>query len=262
MKVLHIILAACLMQFSFATPTLASDVPTTTTINSLFASRYWGSIVGGIFYTGGAVNFTDITQSWGNNYAFVGMINPLDTLEYDFQGGTEYYAGIGRTWSIASDVRTFVKLNTLIMYDAISQIERLDDDIILFKVRADFFPGAAITPYFEHYQWVGVSSASPPVGWFERIGVTRTQPLGVSLFKRKLSAVIDLSVGYASAGLFGTSSGLAYYRGHLSLPIQVTKSFTVTPSIVGQLPGNQAEGAAFVDGEHPFFYNIALTWKF
>src|SRR5947209_1031504 len=62
-------------------PTKASPDRLRFTITDTVSTRYWGSIVGGIFYTGGPVNFTNLTitknDPWRSTYLLLGMINPL-----------------------------------------------------------------------------------------------------------------------------------------------------------------------------------------
>lgn len=255
-----------LMLASFAA--FAQEAKTTVTINSTFSSYYWGSIVGGIFYDG-PVNFTDVTllrenADGSSYYAFAGMINAMDTVRYDYEGSNEYYLGLGHISSRKTDSGyTWLTLNRMVMYDSISQIEKLDDDLIMFKIRGDFFPEWYISPYIEYYHWIKTGSDAPPVGWFGRAGITRNQPLGISIKGEPLKLGLDLSFGYAgNDGLFGSKDpGVAYYRGVVGLPIPLTKRWTLTPFLVAQLPGDQRKGSAFVDGDHPLFYNLKLTYK-
>ncbi len=238
------------------------------TLANTMASRYWGSIVGGIFYSGGGVNFTDFTSTlddkFGSTYVLLGMINPLDTLKYDHNGGTEYYGGIGRTlnlWKGGPRDIPLVKMNALIMYDAISEIERWNDDVIQEYLRLDFPRIPFAQPYVEGYHWEKSGSKSPPVGFFWRTGVHRDQPLGFSFLNSPMELGIDLSAGY-SGGVFGTSSGLAYWRAILSTKIRLSKKLDLIPSVVGQLPGRgQESDRSFVDHSR-VFYNLSLRWKF
>ncbi len=237
-------------------------------LNTTFASRYWGSIVGGIFYAGGAVNFTTLTFSkdsaHGNTYVYGGMINPLDTTKYDYKGGTEYYLAVGHTfslWESGPDNLPLIKVNVMVLYDAISKISNWSDDVIEELVRVDFPRVPVAQPYVEYYHWDTSGNDSPDTGSFGRVGIKRQQPLGFSLFGSPVSLGIDLSAGYCG-GTFGTSKGLAYYRAVISSEIKVNKNLKILPSIVGQLPGDGQEvGRAFVDRPR-LFYNLGLQWDF
>ncbi|MBC7981495.1 hypothetical protein H7X65_00275 [Candidatus Parcubacteria bacterium] len=236
-------------------------------IDNTIASRYWGSIVGGIFYPGGAVNFTDFTvtkeDSLGSMYFLIGMINPLDTFEYDDQGGTEYYLGLGHSFDLWKDGNgpPLVGLDVFVLYDAISPIEEMDDDVIETRLRLDFPRVPFAQPYIEYYNWQASGNDAPPVGSFIRVGTQRQQPLGISFQQSELKLKIDASLGFAGEGLFGTDGGLSYYRLVLSLPVKISEHFSVTPAIIGQLPGNQDPDAAFVDRPR-LFYNLTLSWEF
>ncbi len=236
-------------------------------LSDTIASRYWGSIVGGIFYSGGPVNFTDfkftVNDPVGTSFIFVGMINPLDTLKYDYNGGTEYYAGVGKTFDIAKggpNNLPLIRLTTICMFDSIHEIERIDDDVIQQYLRIDLPRIPVIQPYAEGYNWIKSGDRSPPVGYFARAGIHRQQPLGFSLRKSPMELGLDLSVGYSGPGLFGTSEGLAYYRAVVSTAFQISKNFKIVPAIIGQLPGGgQDKSAAFVDRPR-LFYNLTLQW--
>ncbi len=238
------------------------------TLASKFSSRYWGSIVGGVFYTGGAVNFTDLTVSKdnpnGNTYLVAGMINPLDTWKYDHEGGTEYYFAVGKTfnlWKGGPKNQPLVKIEAMLLYDAISRIKELDDDVIEQFVRIDLPRVPVVQPYVEGYHWTKTGDDSPQVGFFGRAGLHRQQPLGVKLFGSPLELSMDVSAGYCW-GTFGTSRGLAYYRGVLGTEIRLNKRLSVTPFVVGQLPGGgQEDGRDFVP-ETAVYYNVLVKYAF
>jgi hypothetical protein len=237
------------------------------TLSDTIASRYWGSIVGGIFYTGGPVNFTTLNFSlddkWGSTYTFVGMINPLDTLKYDYHGGTEYFLAVGRTielWKGGSKNLPLLKLNGMVLYDAVSRIDHWNDDVVQQYLRLDVPRVPIAQPYLECYNWIQSGHKSPPVSWFARAGIHRQQPMGVTFQKSEMELGIDLSAGYSGDGLFGTSEGLAYYRAVISTEFKVNKHLSIVPSIVGQLPGDQ-KPKAFVDRAR-LFYNLTLSWAF
>lgn len=233
------------------------------------ASRYWGSIVGGIFYSGGPVNFTDfkltLDDSFGKTYVFVGMINPLDTLKYDHNGGTEYYAAIGKTvdlWKGGPDNLPLVRLNAMVLYDAISEIERVDDDVVQQYLRVELTRIPFAQPYVEGYNWFKTGNKAPSTGYFLRAGIHRQQPLGFSFRGSEMKLGIDVSAGGGSEGLFGTSAGLAYYRAVLSMAFKINDHWKVTPAIIGQLPGRgQDENRAFVDHSR-LFYNLTVQFDF
>jgi len=255
----------------------SEDVPTTKSpsfledldfrIDDTIASRYWGSIVGGIFYTGGAVNFTDFTitkhSEFGTSSMLIGMINPLDTLEYDDEGGTEYYFGIGHSFDLweGSNGDPLVNVDLFAMYDALSDIGQFDDDVIQGRLRLTLLQFPIITPYVEFYNWEKSGSDSPAVGWFARAGARKQFPLGFQFNGEEVKLNTDVSIGYSDAGLFGTSSGLAYYRGVIGTQLKLNDSLTLSPSIIGQLPGNQDDGKAFVDKPR-VFCNLQITLKF
>ncbi len=238
------------------------------TIMDTIASRYWGSIVGGIFYSGGPVNFTDfkltLDDPVGTTYAFVGMINPLDTVKYDYQGGTEYYAAIGKTidlWRGGSHNLPLASVNLMVLYDAISKINRGDDDVVQQYARIELPRVPFILPYAEGYHWFKTGTKAPPVGYFVRTGVHRQQPLGLTFQKSEMELGIDLSAGWSSEELFGTSEGLAYHRAVISTVFKFNDHFKIIPSIVGQLPGQQDKNRAFVDRPR-LFYNLTLQYDF
>ena len=232
------------------------------------ASRYWGTIVGGIFYSG-PVNFTDfkisIDDKIGTTYGFVGMINPLDTIRYDYHGGTEYYSGVGKTidlWNGGLDNSPLVRLNGMVMYDSVSHIDRLSDDLVQEYFRIELPRVPWVTPHAEYYHWKKVGKYSPPVGYFLRVGFSRPQPLGFQAFGQDIALDVDTSAGYSGPGLFGRTEGLAYGRMVVSSDIQVSKHFKLVPSICGQLSGGgQKAGQAFVDHSR-LFYNLTLRWDF
>lgn len=255
----------------------SEDVPTTNSpsflldldfqLDNTIASRYWGSIVGGIFYTGGAVNFTDLTitkeSEFGRSYLLIGMINPLDTFEYDDEGGTEYYLGIGHSFDLweGSNGEPLLNVDLFMMYDALSDIGQFNDDVIQGRVRLTLPQFPIMIPYVEFYNWEKSGSDSPEVDWFARAGARRQFPLGFQFNGEEVKLSTDISIGYSDAGLFGTSSGLAYYRAIIGTQLRLNDSLTLSPSIIGQLPGNQDEGKAFVDKSR-VFYNLTLSWKF
>jgi hypothetical protein len=238
------------------------------TINNTIASRYWGSTVGGIFYSGGPVNFTDLITTkddkWGSTYLLVGMVNPLDTLKWDHNGGTEYYAGIGRTlslWKGGDKNLPLLNVNALVMYDAISRIKQFDNDVIQQKLRLDLPRVPVFQPYVEGYHWFPSGDNSPPTGFFGRLGIHRQQPLGFTFRKSEMELGVDLSTGYSDS-IFGASSGLAYYRMVLSTEFKISEHFRIAPSIIGQLPGGgQERGRAFVDRSR-VFYNLSIRYDF
>ncbi len=233
------------------------------------ASRYWGSIVGGIFYSGGPVNFTDfkltLDDRIGTTYAFVGMINPLDTFKYDYNGGTEYYAAIGKTidlWRGGAKGLPLVRLDAMVLYDSISKISRLDDDVFQQYLKLEL-PSIPFTqPYIQGYNWFKTGDRAPGVGYFIRAGTHRQQPLGFSFRGTPVELGMNVSAGWSSEGLFGTSSGLAYYRGVLSTVFVWNKHLKFIPAIIGQLPGGgQEDNRKFVDHSR-VFYNLTLQYDF
>ncbi len=240
------------------------------TFENTVASRYWGSIVGGIFYQGGPVCFSNFTltqtDALGSTYLLAGMITPLDTLKWDNQeqsGGNEYYIGIGRTFDFGKEKPSdlaLVRLNIFVMYDAISPIKELGNDLFQEFIRLDFPRVPFFQPYVEGYHWDKVGHQSPQIGTFGRAGIHRQQPLGFSLFDFPMELGIDLSVGYAITDIFGTSEGLAYYRAVLSTEIKVSEHLSIIPAVIGQWPGSQADGEAFVN-HREIFFNITLRWQ-
>lgn len=189
----------------------------------------------------------------------------MDTLKYDHLGGTEYYAAIGRTlnlWKGGDNDLPLVKLNFMLLYDSISQIERLNDDLWEQFVRIDLPRVPFVQPFAEFYHWNAQGRNSPPTGCFIKTGIHRQQPLGFKFHDKPVELSIDLLAGWSSEGLFGNSSGLAYYRVILSSEFQVTKNMKFIPSIVGQLPGGrQDDDRRFVDRPR-LFYNVTLKWEF
>ncbi len=250
-----------------ATPGIFTN-PRYSIINTI-ASRYWGSIVGGIFYSGGSVNFTDfsltVDDPLGTTYTFVGMINPLDTFRYDYNGGTEYYAAVGKTldmWKGGAHDFPAVRLDLMVLYDAISQIDRLDDDVVQQYVKIELPRIPIAQPYVQGYHWFKTGDRAPEGGFFGRAGIHRQQPLGFSFRKTPIELGIDLSSGWSSEGLFGTSRGLAYHRAILSTVFTWNKHFKIIPAIIGQLPGRgQDENRKFVDHSR-LFYNLTLRYDF
>ncbi len=240
------------------------------TLDNTFASRYWGSIVGGIFYGGRFVCFTNLTlsldDSYGSTYVLAGMINPLDTWQWDNRrkpGGTEYYFGIGRTFDLwkGLDGMPLVKINSLIMLDSISPITELRNDLVEEYFRASFPRVPLVEPYVEVYHWDPVGTKSPQTGFFLRAGIHRQQPLGFKLFGTPMELGMDLSIGDAATSIFGTSSGIAYYRGILSTEVRLNEHISIIPAVIGQIPGNQDIGHAFVKNPEAFF-NLTVSYKF
>ena len=155
-----------------------------------------------------------------------------------------------------------MKLDLLALYDAISEIEKLDDDVIEFRFRIDLPRTPVIQPYTELYRWEKTGSDAPPIGWFTRAGIVRQQPLGLFLNGKELKLCVDLSIGHSSDGLFGKGEGLAYYRAIISTDIPINDQLTISPSIVGQLPGKgQPSDRSFVDHSR-VFYNLSFKYVF
>lgn len=233
-------------------------------LNNTICSRYWGSIVGGIFYPGGAVNFTTLTASTDYGYAYIGMINPLDTLQYDKNGGTEYYTGLGKGFNLLenNDGSPMLKLDVGAMYDAVSQIEDFDDDVVSLTMRLDA-PNKWVTPYSQVWRWIPSGEDSPDTGYFVRSGLMRSQPTGIMFNGENVPLNLELAFGYSGEGLFGRGEGIAYYRGILGTTLKVTENLSVSPFVVGQLKGDQDEsaGKAFVTTDR-VFWNLSANLKF
>jgi hypothetical protein len=152
-----------------------------------------------------------------------------------------------------------VDVNLMALYDAVSQIEVWNDDVFQQYLSLSFPQTPVATPYLEFYNWENTGSKSPPIGWFFRTGFRHSMPTGLELRGEEIKVSTDLSIGYSGPDLFGTSEGLAYYRAIIGTTIPLSNGWTMSPSVIGQLPGNQK--VPFVEEQRLFFnLNFSKAW--
>jgi hypothetical protein len=227
--------------------------------NHVSMSKYYGSIVGGIFYDG-PMSFTDIIatrkDASGSTYIDLSLGQKLDSLSFDKDGGNEYDLSVGRTFTLGS-ADFPVAIDYRLTYLAVHHLRAMKDDVVSNALRVDLPKVRFAQPYLVIYRFdkVGPTSGS---GWFAYGGFQRSDQIGAFAGK-PLILGLEYRLGY-SGTVFGTKPGLAYHRLSVSLTAELAGGWKVTPSLVGQTSGNgQPRGYAFEESARLFA--TVNVWK-
>ena len=214
--------------------------------STIVMSRYYGSIVGGIFYPG-TMSFTDFAarknDADGSTGFDLSLGQKLDRSSYNRDSGNEYDFTVDRMETFGS-ADFPVKIDLGVCYLAVHDLRQIKDDFLSPYVRLDLPKVRFIQPYVTVYRFDRVGNSPEDSGWFFYGGFIRSQPLGISLHGVPLSLTLDYRLGY-SEKLFGTEPGLSYERVGISLPLAVARSWTITPTVIEQFKGDQPSGRAF-----------------
>ncbi len=213
-------------------------------MSTLLMSEYYGTIFGGIFYNG-PMSFTDFVASHQDSAGFLSFDlsvgQKLDRLNrYNADGGNEYDFTVDHTltlgskpWQVLADVG--------VCYLAVYDLGKIKDDVFEEFVLLKFplLPNAAgnplVVPYAEAFHYNDCVDGFHNRGWWTYGGLYRDQSLGCKLFGNELKLNVDFRVG-ASAGAYGSKTGIEYYRIAFALPISKGK-WTISPSLILQMPG-------------------------
>ena len=143
-------------------------------------------------------------------------------------------------------------------YLAFKNLGRSNNDLWIAEAEMSYTKYSYFMPYFcvRHFGTIGEKSAG--AGWIGWVGARGSYPTGMSHLKLNL----DLSLSY-SDGALGRTPGADYARAVISLPIQVSESWTLTPSVLLQAPlGNQASHKVCYTKENEVVGSVALRYKF
>lgn len=262
MKLQHLVISLiCIASSAFGA---GSSVVTTTSpweysASTLVMSKYYGTIVGGIFYDG-PMSFTDLVatrkDASGSTRFDLSIGQKLDRLSsYNKDGGNEYDVILGRTQKFGSSETPIFVVDASVTYLALTDMKAAKDDVFSSAIRIDAPQVEMVQPYVVVTRFDFVGDVGDP-GTFVYAGLMRNQPVGAS------TLTIDYRIGYSLNGLFGADRGLAYHRLSLSLPIDLGDGWTVIPSVIGQIKGNgQRPGHAFVDRAR-LFATLAIAKSF
>lgn len=226
----------------------------------LLTSEYYGSIFGGIFYPG-PMSWTDLVASRKDKVGALtfdlSIGQKLDRInQFNRDGGNEYDFTVDHSFSLGSKPWQVLG-DAGVCYLALHDLGRIKDDCLEEFVRLDFPVGndktgsPIIQPYMEAFHFHDVGDGLHNEGWWTYGGAFRNQPLGCKVFDNELKLNIDFRVG-ASAGAYGSKTGIEYYRIAFTLPFAKGK-WTVAPSLIFQTPGSSGRPYVHNNEDHVFY---------
>jgi hypothetical protein len=241
---------------------LENEDPWETTLSTTLMTRYYGTIVGGIFYSG-PMSFTTLGTAredllGSTRFAFT-VGRKLDSFRHDSRdGGHENGISFNRRLSKSSFP---VNVDIGFVYQMLGRLNRSADDVLQSYAKVAFTRVPGIEPYVQFCQFNRVGQSSIDPGWFLYGGFIRSQDTGIKLGeKKKLIAMFDFRTGY-SDNVFGAERGWAYHRLSVSLPFQFDK-WDIIPCVVGQIPaGGQSHDRAFAR-ENRAFGELTVARRF
>lgn len=218
------------------------------------SSKYWGSIVGGVFYDG-PVLWSDLSISLpdkaGVTSVGLWVCRPLDSLRYNKNFGDEYDAYVSQSYKVGKDL----VLSGTVSYQAIYDLANFADDLVLLAVRVDAPSVPFAQPYICFNEFVGWSDSASLSGWFIYGGLQREQKLWGW---KSASLHLDYRIGY-SGGALGSNLGFEYQRLQASVPIKLGRNLVVSPSVIGQAPLESNRTFAL---KAQLFFMLSAKWSF
>ncbi len=234
-------------------------------LSSMVLSKYYGSIVGGIFYNRPLV-FNDLmisrSDKAGSTYVDLWMSRPVTNLDWNRNGGDEYDFVLGRTLDLGKkkvDGQPTVRLDIAGTYLAVHPLTRFNGHVFTVATRADFPQVPVVQPYAMWYHFGKVGQNSPPAGEFFYGGLLRNQPTRLLIGDRKVAIDLDYRFGY-SGGALGADWGPAYNRLYVGLNLPVSKRVTVKPTVIGQVPFTRRDPLGILGDRPRVFCTLSVTY--
>lgn len=221
------------------------------TWSTVVLSKYYGTIVGGIFYKSPIV-FSDLNVSRkdraGSTYIDFWGARPITRRGWNRDGGDEYDFTVGR--SLITKNLLFDASGT---YLAVHPLTTRNGHVWTATVRADYTKCRWATPYGQIYYFGKAGEKSPPAGWFFYGGAIKTLPA------RKSGLQADYRFGY-SGGALGADWGPAYHR--LTLSRAFTRGrVTLIPAIVGQVPMKRNDPLQVLGDRPRIFLTVTTVFR-
>ncbi len=275
-KTLMLLLLASVSLISqvFAEEHLATTVVTNSpspygfSVNTLFMSRYYGSIVGGLFYTGGGMSFTDLVltrkdtgePTWlgrdGVNRFDLSIGQKLDSLKFDVDGGNEYDITVGRS-AYVGPTNYPVHLDGSTTYIMVHPLTSIRNDVIETILNVDLPKTPLVRPYLSLYRFDVIDGHGS--GFFVATGLIHTHEIGLTIKDKPIGMSEEYRFGWAATKSFGTDPGAAYHRLVLSLNAKLPHNFSLRLSWIGQISGGGQSPVAYVDKPRQFIEG-AINW--
>jgi len=208
-------------------------------------SRFYLGSVGADFSDGNRSLSNEITLSKGDCYAGIWMATGPGDAKYK----KDWDPYIGFVHQIS-----FFRYEATATYFVLSNLARMNDDLWSFDQKISSTDKHALRPYVKIRAFNKVGSRSIESGWFGWIGCENRQPFG------KADLNTDLSVAY-SDGPSGKTPGLVYCRLTTGLSYPLTKTLTVTPSLIYQVPtANQRHVRSPFVTKDQFVWGISIGY--
>jgi len=227
------------------------------TYTSAILSKYYGSIIGGIFYDDW-VTFQDIgiarMDKKGTTYVDLWASRPITNTAYNKNWGDEYDVVVGRSMPLAKGK---VRLDIAGTYLVVNNLERINDDIATGKIRLDFPKVPHLQPYAEVYRFIEVGPKSPSGGSFIYLGLLHDQKIGGD---HGPTIGFDYRYGH-SLGVLGAEAGPSYHRLSISPVIPIAKKIDFVPSLVGQTAYHRHDPFKVLADRSRIFCSFALIWR-
>ena len=179
-------------------------------------------------------------------------------------GGDEYGTTYGDEWDIYGGwAHTFgpVKLNLSAAYFAMTELDETSDDMWVTDQELSLPKMPFVQPYIAS-RYFGSVGSSWREGWFVFGGLRKSITLGQWTAKRPVALNLEASTAY-SAGALRDFTGFVYGRFTTSLDIPLSKSVTLSPNLVYQIPasGQRNNPNGFTD-RNKFVFGGKITWIF
>src|SRR5574343_1545540 len=141
----------------------------TNTLSETVLSKYYGSIIGGIFYDAPLV-FSELNINCSGTYVDLWASRPITNRKYNQNGGDEYDLTIGKSFQINRLMRGDVGGTYLAVYP----LSHGNGHIYTLQGRLDFNT-KVVQPYVQYFHFGKTGRTSPPSGEFFYAGIQRNQ---------------------------------------------------------------------------------------
>lgn len=202
-------------------------------------SRYYLGSVGADFSDGHPSLSSEVTVSKGDFYVGLWMATGPGHAKY--KEDWDPYIGFVHRHSC-------IRYEATVTYFVLSDLAHMDDDLWVIDQKVSLTTMHAIQPYMKVRAFNKVGSRSFESGWFGWVGLEYKRPIGKSMLRTDLSLA-------ESDGPFGKTPGSVYYRAVLSYSYNLTKTVTITPSFVYQVPTGRQQSARV-----PFVTKNQFLW--
>jgi hypothetical protein len=239
-------------------------------VNALFMSKYYGSIVGGIFYDG-PMSFTGLTLTRkdahdtvfgrdGANRASVTIGQKLDDSSFDVDSGNEYDFAIGRSATLGPEEFP-IQYDAGITFLVVHPLGHLNNDVLNPAVTLSLPKMPLVVPYVTVYQFEILNGNGS--GTFLAAGIRRSQELSwLKVCGNPVVITGEYRFGWAlTDGLFGSGEGPAYHRLIGSATAKLSKHLSTTFALTGQASAGGQGERAFADRTRVFAEG-SLRWDF